>query len=41
VEARVERDSAQTHIVFGSRTPPRSAPERYPLSLLSAAFGGG
>ncbi len=41
VEVRVERDSAQTHIVFGSRTPPRSAAERYPLSLLSAAFGGG
>lgn len=37
----VERDSAQTHIVFGARVPPRAAPERYPLSLLSAAFGGG
>jgi predicted Zn-dependent peptidase len=41
MDRHVERDTAQTHIVFGSRTPPRSAPERYPLSLLSAAFGGG
>lgn len=40
-EVRVERDTAQTHIVFGSRTPPRAAPDRYPLSLLSSAFGGG
>ncbi len=37
----VSRDSAQTHVVFGARTPPRSAPERFPLILLSAAFGGG
>jgi predicted Zn-dependent peptidase len=37
----VPRDSAQTHVVFGTRTPPRSAPERFPLILLSAAFGGG
>ncbi|TVP57636.1 MAG: insulinase family protein [Gemmatimonadales bacterium] len=37
----VERTSAQTHIVFGARTPPRSAPERIPLVLLSSAFGGG
>lgn len=37
----VPRDSAQTHVVFGARTPPRSAPERFPLILLSAAFGGG
>jgi len=41
VDLKVERDTAQTHIVFGSRTPPRSDPERYPQSLLSAAFGGG
>jgi predicted Zn-dependent peptidase len=41
LERHVERDTAQTHIVFGSRTPPRGSPERYPLSLLSAAFGGG
>jgi predicted Zn-dependent peptidase len=37
----VERDCAQTHIVFGVRTPPRAAPERFPLTLLSALFGGG
>lgn len=37
----VARDTAQTHIVFGSRTPPRSAQARYPLSLLSALMGGG
>lgn len=38
---RVERDTAQTHVVFGTRTPPRGASERIPLVLLSAAFGGG
>jgi predicted Zn-dependent peptidase len=41
LERHVERGTAQTHIVFGSRTPPRGSPERYPLSLLTAAFGGG
>ena len=41
IHRHVERDSAQTHIVFGNRTPPRSAPERIPLVLLSSAFGGG
>lgn len=40
-EHRVHRDSAQTHIVVGSRTPPRADPVRFPLVLLSAAFGGG
>jgi len=38
---QVTRESAQTHIVFGSRTPPRSHRARFPLVLLSAAFGGG
>lgn len=38
---RVERDSAQTHIVFGTAVPGRSDDVRYPLVLLSAAFGGG
>lgn len=37
----IERDCAQTHIVFGVRTPPRAAPERFSLTLLSALFGGG
>lgn len=40
-DVRVARDSAQTHIVFGARTPARGTPERYPLILLSAALGGG
>lgn len=38
---QVIRDTNQTHIVMGSRTPPRSAAERFPLVLLSAALGGG
>lgn len=37
----VVRDAAQTHIVFGAPTPPRTDPRRYPLILLSAALGGG
>lgn len=41
LDREVVRDTAQTHIVFGSRTPPRSARDRYPLSLLSAIMGGG
>lgn len=40
-EIRVERGTTQTHIVFGGRTPPRTDPLRFPLILLSAAFGGG
>ncbi len=40
-ELRVARDSSQTHIVFGARTPGRKDPLRYPLVLLSSAFGGG
>lgn len=37
----VVRDAAQTHIVFGAPTPPRTDARRYPLILLSAALGGG
>ncbi len=37
----VERDSAQTHIVFGAYGPEHSSEDRYPLILLSAALGGG
>lgn len=37
----VMREAAQTHIVFGAPTPPRTDPRRYPLILLSAAVGGG
>ncbi len=40
-ESHVHRDSAQTHMVVGTRTPPRSDPLRFPLVLLSSAFGGG
>lgn len=37
----VARDGAQTHLVFGARTTPRASGDRFPLVLLSAAFGGG
>jgi predicted Zn-dependent peptidase len=40
-EVRITRDTAQVHIVFGSRIPPRAHRSRFPLVLLSAAFGGG
>ena len=40
-DERVERDLAQTHVVFGCATPPFSDPARYPLILLSAALGNG
>ena len=38
---RVHRDSAQTHIVFGTRAPRHSDVDRYPLVLVSSALGGG
>ena len=37
----VERDSAQTHIVFGSASLPHADPRRYPLTLVSMMLGGG
>lgn len=40
-EERVDRPTAQTHIVIGTRTPSRSDLRRYTFGLLSAAFGGG
>ncbi|HZD04744.1 MAG TPA: pitrilysin family protein, partial [Longimicrobiales bacterium] len=40
-EERVIRDSAQTHVVFGTDLVPHSDPRRYVLVLLAAAFGGG
>ena len=40
-QTHVERDSAQTHTVVGTRTPGRNDPVRFPLVLLSSAFGGG
>jgi predicted Zn-dependent peptidase len=38
---RVERDSAQTHIVMGTDTIPHGDPRRYPVLLLNAVLGGG
>ncbi len=40
-EERVPRSSAQTHIVAGTVTPPRTDPQRFPLILLASALGGG
>jgi predicted Zn-dependent peptidase len=38
---REERDTAQTHIVFGTDTFPLNDPRRFPLAILTNAFGGG
>ena len=38
---RVSKDTAQTHIVFGTGGPRYADPDRYGLTLLSAALGGG
>jgi predicted Zn-dependent peptidase len=38
---RLERQSAQTHLVWGTRTFGHRDPRRYALVLLSNAFGGG
>ena len=35
------RDTAQTHIVFGTDTFPLRDPRRFPLAILTNAFGGG
>ena len=40
-DERVTRDSAQSHVVFGTALPRHSDPSRYALILLSAALGGG
>jgi predicted Zn-dependent peptidase len=40
-EQHFSRKSAQTHIVFGTRTFGHGDPRRYALVLLSNAFGGG
>ena len=37
----VERDTAQTHIVYGAPTFGHADPRRYALVMLSSAFGGG
>ncbi len=36
-----ERDTAQTHIVFGTDTFPLRDPRRFALAILTNAFGGG
>jgi predicted Zn-dependent peptidase len=38
---REERDTAQTHIVFGTDTFPLRDPRRFPLAILTNVFGGG
>lgn len=38
---RMPRDSAQTHIVFGSLGPEHASADRFPVVLLSSALGGG
>jgi len=38
---RIERDTAQSHLVFGTVTPGIADSLRHPLIMLSAAFGGG
>lgn len=40
-EERIARQTSQTHIVFGTTVPGHSDRVRYPLVILSAAFGGG
>lgn len=40
-EVHVRRQTAQTHIVAGTVTPPRADTRRYALVLLAAAMGGG
>jgi predicted Zn-dependent peptidase len=41
VRCAVARDSAQTHIVVGTRTFEHADPRRYAFVLMSAALGGG
>jgi predicted Zn-dependent peptidase len=40
-ELRIERATAQTHLVWGTQTFPHGDPRRYAMVLLSCAFGGG
>ena len=37
----IERDSQQTHLVFGSSTVAHADPRRYPLMLIDTLLGGG
>jgi predicted Zn-dependent peptidase len=38
---RVERDTAQSHVVFGTDTFPLRDPRRFALAILTNVFGGG
>ena len=40
-DERVQRDGAQSHVVFGTEAPPHADPRRYALVLLSSELGGG
>ncbi len=40
-DERVGRDTAQSHVVFGTTLPGHAHPARYALSLLASAMGGG
>jgi len=40
-DRRETRDTAQTHIVFGTDTFPLRDPRRFPLAILTNVFGGG
>lgn len=40
-DERVTRDAAQSHVVVGTDAVPHDDPRRFPLVLISAAFGGG
>jgi predicted Zn-dependent peptidase len=40
-DERTVRDTAQSHVVFGTALPPHADPARYGLILLSSAVGGG
>lgn len=40
-DARMDRDTAQVHLVFGTMLPGHADPGRYGLALLSSALGGG
>lgn len=40
-DERIARDTAQSHVVFGTALPRHADPARYALTLLSSAMGGG
>src|SRR5207249_6638224 len=40
-EARHPKDTAQTHLVFGTDTVPYADPRKYPLLVLANVFCGG